>query len=98
MTATATYDNHSRRRSNYSRPTRELSRRIARIPGVAHVALSATRPIYSISWINFYAATDSMTREFNPTYTVCRRDISRRVEFACSTEAISRTHARANML
>src|SRR4029078_9568331 len=36
----------------------------------AHVALPATRPIYSISWIKFYAGADSISREFNPTYTV----------------------------
>ena len=71
MTATATYDNHSRK-DDPTTPARlaELSRRIARIPGVAHVALAATRPIYSISWIKFYAGADSMSREFNPTYTV----------------------------
>ena len=70
ITATVTYDNRSRR-DDPTTPARlgELSRRIAKIPGVSHVALAGSRPIYSISWLKFYTQTDSMNREFMPTYT-----------------------------
>jgi len=70
ITATVTYDNRSRK-DDPTTPARlvELSRRIAKIPGVSHVALAGSRPIYTISWIKFYTQTDSMSRDFMPTFS-----------------------------
>jgi predicted permease len=70
ITATVTYDTRSRN-DDPTFPTRlaELSRRIATIPGVSHVALAGSRPLYSISWLTFYTETDSMHSDFRPTFT-----------------------------
>ena len=70
ISATVSYDDRSRS-SDSTFPARlaGLASRIASIPGVRHVALASARPMYSISWITFFTATDSSRRGFEPTWT-----------------------------
>jgi putative ABC transport system permease protein len=70
ITASVSYDDRSANDDpTLSSRLAGLQSRTATIPGVRHVALSGERPMYSISWLTFFTATDSSRRDFSPTFT-----------------------------
>jgi predicted permease len=45
-----------------------IERRAAALPGVANVALAMDRPMYNMSWLDFFTAKDSIRAGFMPTW------------------------------
>jgi putative ABC transport system permease protein len=74
ITATVAYDDRSRV-GDPTLPSRmaDLASRVATIPGVTHVAISGSPPMYTISWLTFFTETDSSHRGFDPTWSAVSR-------------------------
>lgn len=70
ITATVDFDAHPRSKEpNLVQRLGAVAERIRALPGVAHVALATSRPIYSISWIDSLRTDrDSSRRGFSPTF------------------------------
>lgn len=74
ITATVYYDTQSRT-EDPTFPSRlaEVAERMRTLPGVAHVALAGSRPLYSISFMDFFTDRDSMHSGFQPTFAAVSR-------------------------
>ncbi|HEX8941799.1 MAG TPA: ABC transporter permease, partial [Gemmatimonadaceae bacterium] len=70
VTASVDFDDHSKLKElGFAARLGLVAERVRAIPGVAHVALATSRPIYSISWLDpFYTDADSSRPGFSPTF------------------------------
>jgi predicted permease len=76
ITATVDFDAHPRSKEpNFVPRVGAVAERIRALPGVAHVALATSRPIYSISWLDSLRTDrDSSRRGFSPTFVGVSRE------------------------